>query len=91
MLNESDEKSKDAMIVNTDIIDFWTFFRPGALKVGVQSNITTALIIGSKNINIKVKEIMKYFYVNHEDYVKVTNKALMTYKEELSKKLQTEF
>ena len=59
----------------------------GAVKVGLNADISTILSVNNKELSTVVKRKEEYFLVNQNDYANIIKSSLAEYKEKLAKQI----
>ena len=65
----------------------WTYLTLGAVKVGLNADISTTLSVNNKELNTVVKRKEEYLLVNQNDYANIIKSSLAEYKEKLAKQI----
>ena len=60
----------------------------GAVKVGLNADISTILSVNNKELSTVVKRKEEYFLVNQNDYANIIKSSLAEYKETLAKQIR---
>ena len=59
----------------------------GAVKVGLNADISTILSVNNKELSTVVKRKEEYLLVNQNDYANIIKSSLSEYKEKLAKQI----
>ncbi len=67
---------KDTISVNAKIEKLWTYLTLGAVKVGLNADISTTLSVNNKELNTVVKRKEEYLLVKIKMTMQISSKAL---------------
>ena len=87
VVKNENEIDKDTISVNARIEKLWTYMTLGAVKVGLNADISTILSVNNKELSTVVKRKEEYLLINQNDYVNIIKSSLAEYKEKLSKQI----
>ena len=59
----------------------------GAVKVGLNADISTILSVNNKELSTVVKRKEEYLLINQNDYANIIKSSLSEYKEKLAKQI----
>ena len=59
----------------------------GAVKVGLNADISTILSVNNKELSTVVKRKEEYLLINQNDYANIIKSSLAEYKEKLTKQI----
>ena len=78
VIKNENEVDKDTISVNLTL---------GAVKVGLNADISTTLSVNNKELSTVVKRKEEYMLVNQNDYANIIKSSLAEYKEKLAKQI----
>ena len=87
VVKNENEIDKDTISVNARIEKLWTYMTLGAVKVGLNADISTILSVNNKELSTVVKRKEEYLLINQNDYANIIKSSLAEYKEKLSKQI----
>lgn len=87
VVKNENEIDKDTISVNARIEKLWTYLTVGAMKVGLNADISTILSVNNKELSTVIKRKEEYFLVNQNDYANIIKSSLAEYKEKLAKQI----
>ncbi|WP_222862793.1 hypothetical protein [Campylobacter concisus] len=87
VIKNENEIDKDTISVNAKIEKLWTYLTLGAVKVGLNADISTTLSVNNKELSTVVKRKEEYLLVNQNDYANIIKSSLAEYKEKLAKQI----
>lgn len=87
VVKNENEIDKDTISVNTKIEKLWTYMTLGAVKVGLNADVSTTLSVNNKELSTVVKRKEEYLLINQNDYANIIKSSLTEYKEKLSKQI----
>lgn len=87
VVKNENEIDKDTISVNARIEKLWTYMTLGAVKVGLNADISTSLSVNNKELSTVINRKEEYFLVNQNDYANIIKSSLAEYKEKLAKQI----
>ena len=87
VVKNENEIDKDTISVNARIEKLWTYMTLGAVKVGLNADISTILSVNNKELSTVVKRKEEYLLINQNDYANIIKSSLAEYKEKLAKQI----
>nr|WP_315518431.1 hypothetical protein [uncultured Campylobacter sp.] len=87
VVKNENEIDKDTINVNARIEKLWTYMTLGAMKVGLNADISTILSVNNKELSTVIKRKEEYFLINQNDYANIIKSSLAEYKEKLAKQI----
>ena len=87
VIKNENEIDKDTISVNAKIEKLWTYLTLGAVKVGLNADISTTLSVNNKELSTVVKRKEEYLLINQNDYANIIKSSLSEYKEKLAKQI----
>ena len=86
-IKNENEIDKNTISVNARIEKLWTYMTLGAVKVGLNADISTILSVNNKELSTVVKRKEEYLLINQNDYANIIKSSLAEYKEKLAKQI----